>query len=650
MRYWTKKEKTKEQVDKQPERKLFILLAILAITFVSFSSILNNGFLNWDDNFHLVGNRSVRFFDIKHMFTSTVNENYIPLTILSFAIEHHFFGLNPFIYRLDNLLLHLVVTGLVFLFALQVGLTVRGATFAALLFGIHPMHVESVAWVTERKDVLYAAFYMGALCSYWRYLEDKRIKSYLLTIVLGMLSILAKPMALSLPLILFVCDWLKGRKFNLKVFYEKVPYFLYIIPIAWITFSLNKRIPGDNLIEGALIWVWTATFYIKKFFSLFIFIPWYSLPKPVSISNFHYASSLIILFFLLICLARYRKNRWLIFASLFYFVSIFLLLRCDISDPHIVADRFMYLPSVGICVLLGVLWERILECANKRGVVLKGLVHFCIIVLFSLMCVKTYFQTKLWKDDVTLWSYAMQYYAKKSESCSLAYIGRGITYNKQGKYDLAMANFNKAILTDPNYALAYNGRGNVYHNQGKYNLAMADYNKALEIFPDNDDDKIYIYRNRGLIYLDQGQYDLALVDYNRALFISPNFVEGYNDRGRIYKRQGNYDLALADFSKALDINPNFADAYNNRGIVWGLKGEYYLALDDLNKAIAINPKYLEAYNNRGLIYRKIGSYYLALDDFNKALEIDPNCTQAKNNREHIYEILAEGRKDRSTSR
>ena len=565
MRYWTKKEKTKEQVDKQPERKLFILLAILAITFVSFSSILNNGFLNWDDNFHLVGNRSVRFFDIKHMFTSTVNENYIPLTILSFAIEHHFFGLNPFIYRLDNLLLHLVVTGLVFLFALQVGLTVRGATFAALLFGIHPMHVESVAWVTERKDVLYAAFYMGALCSYWRYLEDKRIKSYLLTIVLGMLSILAKPMALSLPLILFVCDWLKGRKFNLKVFYEKVPYFLYIIPIAWITFSLNKRIPGDNLIEGALIWVWTATFYIKKFFSLFIFIPWYSLPKPVSISNFHYASSLIILFFLLICLARYRKNRWLIFASLFYFVSIFLLLRCDISDPQIVADRFMYLPSVGICVLLGVSWERISGNLKKRGVAFRNAGCFCLILLFSVLCVKTYFQSEIWQDSITFWSYVIQHSPDDTRITSRAHQVRGVAYDEQGRYNLALADYNRALDINPLYAKTYYYRGGLYLGRGLYDIALDDFNKVLNI---NTHFVVDAYNSRGIVWGLKDEHALALNDFNKAIALNSNFIEAYNNRGIIYYNMDSYELALVDFNRVLELDPNCVQAKNNRERVY----------------------------------------------------------------------------------
>ena len=646
MRYWPKEEKTEVQADKQPDRKFFILLAILAITFVSFSPVLNNNTFNWDDDHFLLENISVRSFNIKNMFTSTVLTEYIPLTVLSFALEYHSFGYNPFIYYLDNLLFHLAVTGLVFLFAQRLGLSVYVATFAALLFGIHPMHVESVAWVTQRKDVLYAVFYMGALCCYLQYLEDKRIKSYLLTIVLGILSVLAKPMALSLPLIMFVCDWLKERKFGFKVFLEKIPHFLYIIPIVYLTYRLHARIPGENFVEGSLIWMWSLTFYIQKFFSPAILIPLYSLPKPASFLNPHYVWALCILFMILICFVRYRRNRWLIFAGLFYFASIFFLLRYDDFERVIVADRYMYLPSVGVCIFLGILWNKILESTNKRRVIFKTFAHFCLIVLFSILGLKTYFQSKVWQDNVTLWTYVIQHSRKDAKVDGVAYENRGIAYNEQGKYDLAIADLNNALSLNSDYALVYNGRGSAYYNQGKYDLAMADYNKALEIFSEDNINKAHIYCNRGLIYFNERQYDLALSDYKRALFINPNFAKGYNDRSMIYKRQGDYDLALVDLNKALEIDSYLAEAYNRRGIVYGIKGEYDLAFDDFNKALAVKSNYLEAYNNRGLLYRKMGSYDLALADFNRVLEIDPNCVQAKNNREHIYEILGKGRKDK----
>ena len=595
--------------DKCPDKKIVFLLVILTITFVCFSPTLNNKLLNWDDGVHLTENPSVRFFDIKNIFTSDINSTYIPLTILSFAIEHCFFGYNPFVYHLNNLFLHLAVTGLVFLFALRLGVKIWAATFTALLFGIHPMHVESVAWVTERKDVLYAFFYMMALCGYLRYLEKKKVGSYVLTIVFGVLSVLAKPMALSLPLIMFVCDWVKGRKFERAVLLEKIPHFLYVIPIAWLTYRLHARIPGDSFVEGSLIWIWTLTFYIWKFLFPVILIPLYSLPKPVSIFNFHYVFAISILFLVLICFVRYRRNRWLIFAGLFYFLSIFFLLQYDTFGTQIVADRFMYLPSVGVCILLGVLWERILGNLNKRGIIFRNAGYSCLIVLFLALCIKTYFQNKVWKDDVVLWAFVIQH----SDGEALAYVNRGVAYRKDhAKYDLAKADFNKAIAIDPNYALAYINRGAVHTKEGEYGLALGDYKEALELLTDDDSSKVKVYRNRALIYLKQKKYNLAMDDYNSAL----------------------------------NINPNFAEAYNARGMLYAIRGDNNLALADFDKAIVINPKFFEAYNNRGSICRKLGFYDLALANFNKALGINPHCMTANNNRTRVYAILSTHEKDK----
>ena len=530
--------KTREyKRNKWVSKKVFALLAIFAITFIAFSSILNNDFTNWDDDVFFTENPFVRSLDFKHIFTNTIFFVYVPLTILSFAIEYHFFGCDSFICHLDNLFLHLAVTGLVFLFTSRLGLTIRVAAFSALLFGIHPMHVESVAWVSERKDVLYAFFYMLALCSYLQYLEDKKVRGYVLTIVFGVLSILAKPMALSLPLILFVCDWVKGRKFKRTVLLEKIPYFLYVVPIAWITYSLNARIPGESFLEGILIWIWTSTFYMWKFLFPIILIPLYSLPNPVSVSNFHYIFAICILFLLLICFVRYRRNRWLIFVGLFYFVSIFFLLRYDSHDRVIVADRFMYLPSLGICILGGILWEKIMICTNKRGIVMRRFVSFCFIVFFFALCIKTYLQGKVWKNSLTLWSYVLHHAADNTEKVN---------------------------------AVAYKARGGAYYKKRQYDLAMADLNKALEITPDNSSYKAEVYCDRGIVYLKQGKNDLAFTDFSKAIDINPWFVEAYNNRGIAHMEMGLLNLALADLNKALEIDPHYIAAYNNRSYVYAV--------------------------------------------------------------------------------
>ena len=514
--------------NKLREKRLIILGIILIITFASFLPTLHSEFTNWDDISHLTENMAVRSFNLKNIFTSTVDIGYNPLIVLSFALEYHFFGLNPFIYHLDNLLLHLVITGLIFVFALQMGLSIRVAAFTSLLFGIHPMHVESVAWIAERKDVLYAVFYMWALCCYLQYLRDQKVRTYLFTIVLGILSILAKPMALSLPLILFVCDWLQGRKFERKVFLEKIPHFMYIIPITWLTYSLNARGPEESLFEGVLIWIWSLTFYIQKFFLPITLVPLYPLPQPVSIYNLHYALAICILLLLTIWIVRYRRNRWLIFAILFYFASIFFLLRYDNYDTVTVADRYMYLPSVGVCVFLGVLFDKMLSSLNRRAVVLKRFAQFCLIVLFSVLCVKTYSQSKVWKNSVVLWTYVINKCPDKtSKVTTLAYTNRGIALGRQGKYDLAMDDFDKALETRAGFLT-------------------------------------YIFNSRAIVHWIRGNHRLAIEDFNKVLAFDPNFSSTYNNRGMVLRDLGLYVLAMADFNKALELDPSCFRARNNR--------------------------------------------------------------------------------------
>jgi len=262
-----------------PKIRIFIFLTvILTVVFFSYVPTLDNDFVLWDDDMHLLENISVRVLDFEHVgdiFKSTVNKIYIPLTTLSFAIEYHFFEYDPFVYHLDNLLLHLGVVAFIFWLGLRLGLPIAGSGIAALLFGIHPMHVESVAWVTERKDALYSFFYMAALLSYCRYLDFTKStpsfqirKSYrllVLSAVFGILSILAKPMALSLPLILLLFDWFHRRKITGAAIFEKVPVTVAIAGITWISYVGHARIPGKNIVEGLLIWPWTFVFYLRQF-------------------------------------------------------------------------------------------------------------------------------------------------------------------------------------------------------------------------------------------------------------------------------------------------------------------------------------------------------------------------------------------------
>jgi len=287
--------------------KLFLpISAIVLIIFIAFFPSLKNGFVNWDDDAHLLKNpfiRSLNIEGIQDIFTTQVNKTYIPLTSLSFAIERHFFKENPLVYHVNNLLLHILVSILVFLFAINIGLTLGVSFIASVLFGLHPMHVESVAWVTERKDVLYAFFYMLSLLTYCKYVDiDKKrysniylepmkddalnqdhgkkgvIKYLSLSLIFALLSVLSKPMALSLPLVLFLCDWFLKRKMTLFTLLEKVIFLGLIFPATWVTYSMQMRAVDLKFPNSILIWVWGFSFYLKKFLVPDFFVLFYRLP------------------------------------------------------------------------------------------------------------------------------------------------------------------------------------------------------------------------------------------------------------------------------------------------------------------------------------------------------------------------------------
>ncbi|MCK5083071.1 MAG: hypothetical protein KAR31_09225, partial [Candidatus Omnitrophica bacterium] len=419
-------------LSKKKRTRIFTVAAlvfILAATFVAYLPTLSNDFIYLDDDSHLLNNPDLRVLDFPHLkriFTTTINTTYIPLTLLSFAFEYHFAEYDPFIYHLNNLLLHLGVTALVFVFAMQIGLPLCGAFAGALLFGLHPIHVESVCWITERKDVLYAFFYMGALCFYWMYLSSSAKKGffYAAAIVCGILSMLAKPMALSLPLVMLICDWFKGRRWGVEMLVDKAPHFLYIVPLTWLTLSANTGMVTPNLQGGVIMWIWTFVFYIYKFLLPVSLVPRYEPPDPVTLANPQFACALGLFVLIMVALVRWRRHRWLMFASLFYFFSIFMLLRANtVVDDDVVADRFMYLPCLGICFLIGYGIDRLMDVTREK-VGWRMASVACLVAVTVWLGAKTFVQTKVWRASIPFWTFVAENYPANA----MSYGNRGEAY------------------------------------------------------------------------------------------------------------------------------------------------------------------------------------------------------------------------------
>jgi len=610
---------------------------ILLITFASFLPVLQSDFTNWDDDQYILQNQLVRHISLDNIVRIfyTISEHdktYTPLTILSYSLEYHFYKFDPFIFHLNNLVLHLGVVALIFAFARQCNLSIIASFFATLLFAIHPMRVESVAWITERKDVLYALFYMSAVISYVRFLSSQRKQFYILSLCFGLLSILAKAMALSLPIVLLICDWFFLRKITARNLTNKVPYLLYIIPIAWISFSQNIHImsASHNLMDSVFIFLWSLTFYIKKFFFPLTLLPDYFLPKPISFSNPEYLISFIIFALLVYLVIRFRKQRLFIFSVLIFLGSIFFLIRFkEILNPSFTADRYMYLPSMGFCLLIGLGIEKLLKRSSAKNAMMPRAVCFLLIgILFGFLSIKTYQQTKVWKNSLNLWNYIIKNYPQYAR----AYLNRGEHYASLGKYDLAIKDFDKAVKLKPIYFKALANRGSVHGIKGRYDLAIKDLTSAININNDFAD----AYYNRGNVYISVNKYELALKDINKAVELNPNYSDAYNARGRIYYLINQYDLALNDYDKALDLNPNNINAYNNRGIIYAAVNQYNKAFQDYESALKLNPGFSRAYYNLGNIFHKTGQPVKAIQAYTTSIRLNPNYFPVYINRASIW--------------
>jgi tetratricopeptide (TPR) repeat protein len=547
------------------------ILLLICLIGLSLAPCLKADFVYWDDDLHLLKNPVIQQTSLANtleIFRSVVNKTYIPLTILTFNIEHYFFGLNPFAYHLNNLILHLLICLLIYRLLCRMGLDKQVAFLAALLFGIHPMHVESVAWVTQRKDVLYSLFYLLSLSCYWTYLTHRRKNSYLGSIVFAVLSILAKPMALSLPLTLLVLDWYYQGRIIRQALANKVPFLLLIVPIAWITYSLNARIPFENIPESFLTWAWSATFYIKKFFTPFVLLPLYSLPQPVSIFNPSYASSVLMLIALPFVLWICRRDRLLFFAITFYTLSTFFLWRYDNTvDITIVADRFMYLPSLGFCV-----WLAHMAVGNYKN----QRIFILTIGLIALLMIKTFLQCGIWQNDLTLWNHQI----KHDTTSAHAFNSRGVALSKLGKTDDALKDLNRAIELRPAHALSHYNRGHIYARIGRSNEALNDYSRSITLDPEHINSLI----ERGVLYSKLGELNRALEDLNNAEKLAPNNTGVFNNRGIIYKKLGQWENSLNDYNRALQLNPRSASTYVNRARVWQELGNQDEADKDLAEA------------------------------------------------------------------
>jgi tetratricopeptide (TPR) repeat protein len=660
--------------------KTYIIAASLAvITLLVYLPVLRNGFVNWDDDRYIFENLHIRSLDagfLRWAFLDFYASNWHPLTWFSHAIDYAIWGLNPLGHHLTSIILHAINTGLVVLVVASLLQSARERTvlrssacfpddqailiaagMTGLLFGIHPVHVESVAWVMERKDLLCALFFLLSIMSYGKATshsgqgtEQTRLKFGALvpSLVFFLLALLSKPMAVTLPVVLLILDWYPFQRIGtLKALWsagvEKIPFFGLSLASSLITIlaqGSGGAIQSLDVIPFTtrlLVAMRSLLAYVGKMLLPIDLLPYYPYPVKVSLVSPEYMLSIGLVFGITAaCVALAGKQKVWLSAWGYYVVTLIPVLGIIQVGGQSMADRYTYLPSLGPFLVAGVMTASVLARIKigkpyRIGEFLRSSTAAVIIVLpLSYLTVQ---QIRVWHDSISLWNKVLE----KEPEVNIAAVNRGIAYMKLGRFDRALDDLSRVLERRPDEKAFYN-RAILYTKLGLLAQATDDYSSAIVVDPQFYD----AYNNRGVLFAKQGQLDRAFSDYTEAISLRPSSIKAYVNRGLLFDQTGRIDLALADFDKAIALDPGSVDAYYDRGLLLLNRFERYdRALADLDRAVLLNPGDPDAHYHRGRALHATGQNEKALADFNSVIALDPSYYQAYRERAKAYQGIGQ---------
>jgi tetratricopeptide (TPR) repeat protein len=601
----------------------WIAIAICLFTALLYLHVFNNQLTNWDDDSYIIDNpfiKSLNPGNIVAIFSNKYMGNYHPLSMLCFVIAYKMGGTDAWPYQLMNILLHIGNTALVYYFILN--LLKQSGTFskkhlivalvASLLFGIHSLQVESVAWVSENKNVLYTFFFLSALILYLKYVVTNQLKFYFLALLLFLLSLFSKGMAVSLSLSLLVIDmFLKRNLLSKKVILEKTPFFILSLVFGIIAISAQGSAvysPGGgddfNLMERMSFASYSLIRYLLNLFLPCCLSAFYGYPlHAATVQPIYYLSLVCIITGLLVFVFKGRHNTNILFGILFFLSNIILVLQLLPVGEAMMADRYGYVPSIGYFFIVGnMISELTLGKQKYRNMVILLLTLYII----AISCL-TYQRIGIWKSSITLWDDVL----KKSERT--------------------------------NNSKAWYGRGCAFNQAGNYEEALRDLSMSIKIEPRNAD----AFYNRGMVFINRNKFSSALSDLDRAILLKSDLIEAYDARAYVKGIQKDFQGALNDLNMSVDLNPDNPEVYITRGFIKSTMGNFPEAIADYNHAIYLHRENILAYKVRAMAKASMNDYKGAIADYNVILRSnkDPAALYERGCAKIKSELMQEGCKD-----
>lgn len=542
-------------------RDRLILSATLLLTFLVYARSLGNGFIDFDDPESVVENLSIREFsaaNLAHWVTTPLQYMYTPLVYFSFAVDYQFGGIDSSTYHFTNLLLHLINTGLVYLVVRGLVPKAFVAHAVTVAFAIHPMNVDSVAWISTRSNLLFTAFTLGALLVYLRYLRGARWWHIPLISLLFLCATLSKSAAVVLPLSLLLVDYLKGRTVSWRLLVEKTPLFAIAIVMGIValtvrvdTISLPNYIPTDRffLVTTALV-----VYLVKLVFPFGLslayeyprktgaFLPWYMYASPIVLALIGYG------------LWRIRTARRIVVFGVGFFLVNILLSQAVLLIDNYHANRYAYLAYLGLYLILADFADRGLAAfVGSWRAALAGVLAVVVVLLSALSFVRN----GAWKNTETIMTASIE----AEPGVPFLYNSRGIARFKSGDYAAARRDFEKTLELDPTFALSYYYLGAIKHAEGDHTGALADFDKVMAAYP------AYAagFNERGKVKLALGDRAGALADFTAATSLDSYLANAFVNRGRVQVELGNHADAMADLNHAIELDPSVAEPFYYRG-------------------------------------------------------------------------------------
>jgi len=538
---------------------------VLSIYFVLAVSVLlvfwqvgNFDFLSYDDGVYVSENSRVlnglTADNVVWAFTTGFAAFWHPLTWLSLMLDCQLFGSAPAGFHLTNLFFHLVNTLLLFAILRKTTGSLWSSAFVAALFAIHPMHVESVVWISERKDVLSTFFWFLAMWAYIRYAKKPGVLSYLLVLLIFALGLMTKPMLVTLPFVFLLLDyWPFQRKISSRLLVEKVPFIILAIVSSVVAFlaqqgsrsiSSFNALPLKFRIANALI---SYIKYMGKLFWPARLSPFY--PHPVeNVSVLYAVISAGVLLTVTILVIRFAKNHRYLVTGWFWFLGTLIPVIGIIQvGSHAMADRYTYITLTGLFIIIAWGVPQFFSKWPQHKIILGSLM----IISLTTLGICAHRQTSYWKNSLTLFSHANQV----TQNNYLAHNNIGVAYAKLGCYQLAMESYKQAIKIKPDYAMAFYNRGIVYEKLNRLQQAMEVDKQAIKINPYYAE----AHNNLAVTFGRLARWHDAIESCKQAVKIRPDYAEAHVNLGEAYLQIGDKNSALSEYNILKSLNSEFAD-------------------------------------------------------------------------------------------